>query len=495
MPDRPVPHVDQSSAKLETALVAKIGERKFTMWFGDGARCDLNGDRLRVRTRNEFVRDWISRHFLDELAAAGRETTGAPVAIEVVADPTQFQDGSVPLEPLVLGGGRTGTASDDARAAPGSTAHGRTTGPGSDRPSARQQHRATMAPRIDDLVVNEGNALAVHAARLVASAATDVPPVTLLVGGCGTGKSHLLLAIERERRAHPAAGRVRFLTAERFTNEFVLALRSGTIQSFRDSVRRLDLLLLDDLSFLANKTSTQAEFLHTLDALIHGGGRVVVTSDRHPMADRRLPQPLTNRLLAGVVAELPPPDLALRRRIAERECAIRMIQLPATALDEIAMRCLGGAREVRGVVLRLEALRRLDPGADLANAVTATLRGPALAPARRITLESILEVVADHCTVSGTDIRGSCRRRDVVDARGLVALLARELTSLSLPEIARGLGRDAHSTILQAAQRMRERCASRGEVLCGTRLVDARELVDRVRMSVTRPDRTGSDRR
>ncbi len=489
MPDRPM--IRQNASRpdlLRNALVSRIGERKFGIWFQEGARCKLAGDRLQVSTRNDFVRDWICRHYMQELAAAARDAAGAPVEVEVVANPGDFPAAAPLLEPST-----TGRSAADL--APSAEAHGgagaTSAAPRGLAPAARTG-RSGGAARLEDLVVDQANALAVHAAKLVASNSSSAAPITLIVGRCGTGKSHLLLGIERERRRSPDGTRVRFMTAERFTNDFVAALRQGGIDSFRKAVRQLDLLLLDDLGFLANKTSTLAEFTHTLDALVHGGARVVLTIDQHPAADRRLPQPLVNRLLAGVVAELPAADLALRRRIAERESARRHISLPGEVLDRIAEQCLGGAREVRGFILRLEVLRQLDASADLPAAALAALRSPTCLNPGRVTLESIIAEAAREFGVTPADIRGNSRRREVVDARGMVAMLARELTRLSLPEIARGLGREAHSTVLQAAQRMRTCCDGRLELSSSTGKSDACMVRDRLRIAVARPDRPTS---
>ncbi len=486
MPDRPVTRTHASRPDLlRNALVSRIGERKFGIWFQEGAHCKLAGDRLRVSTRNDFVRDWICRHYMQELAAAARDAAGAEVEVEVVANPGDFPSAALLLEPLHSTGQVTdGTLSSATTPAPTGIV-------GSPRPTTTplRPARGQTAARLEDVVVDQANALAVHAARMVASNSANAAPMTLIVGRCGTGKSHLLLAIERERRRAGDGSRVRFMTAERFTNDFVAALRLGGIDAFRKEVRHLDLLLLDDLGFLANKTSTLAEFTHTLDALLHGGGRVVLTIDHHPASERRLPQPLVNRLLAGVVAELPAADLALRRRIAEREAARRHISLPGEVLDRVAEHCLGGAREVRGFILRLEALRQLDRAADLPAAALVALRSPSSLSPGRVNLESIIVEAAREFGVTGSDIRGNSRRREVVDARGMVAMLARELTRLSLPEIARGLGREAHSTVLQAAQRMRTCCEAGQELSCGAGKFDACMVRDRLRIAVARPDR------
>lgn len=493
MPD-PLAHRSQASPPptLQHAIRSRIGERKYGMWFEEGAQCELGGGRLSVRTRNEFVRDWITRHFLDVLAEAAREASGGSVDVEVVSSPAAFEvqegpEGGATREGDLLSAdeGERAAADSDRQGAPGAY-----TGDGA---APLRRHRAGLRPRLDDLIVNGGNALAVHAARAVAEGST-APAMTLIHGPCGTGKSHLLLAIEAQRRRSPDGAKVRLATAERFTNDYITAIRAGSLDAFRREVRGADLLLVDDLSFLANKNATLMEFLHTIDAVQHGGGRVVATMSSHPTAERRFPPPLVSRLVAGVVAELPPADWDLRRRIAATECSRRGLAVSDATLSLIADHCLGGAREVRGVATRLQALRSLEPAADLNASVATTLaRSAPLAP-RRIGLDAIVVAAARFFGVAPGEIRSGARRREVVDARGMTALLARELTTLSLPEIARGLGRGAHSTVLQAADRMRRRCEARDLLHCCGESFPAGEIRDRLRIAIARPDESRARR-
>ncbi|MDA1007376.1 MAG: DnaA/Hda family protein [Planctomycetota bacterium] len=463
----------KSTEGLEQGLIKRIGERKFEMWFRDGVRCTLTEGHLRVDACNSFVADWIARHYANELrdCAAEISVDGSAIEVEIVASPALFAGASILSK---------GTATTN----PSNTLDSRD--PCVEVKSPKRTPRPP-ATRLEDFEVSPSNALALHAARSVGMSDANAPPMTFLYGGCGTGKSHLLQAIVHERLRARDGGRVRSMTAEKFTNEYLTAMRMGGLDGFRTRVRHNDLLVIDDVQFFANKPATQSEFLFTLDALLHAGAKVVVAADAHPSSQNRFSPPLTNRFIAGVVVEVGSADFELRRKLAIRFAGSRALVLPPTAVDLVADRCLGGAREITGAVSQLLAMRSLDPHIDLVIAAEAALGGSSRLGPVRIDIDSIIHTACDAFGVTPLDVRGSSRRRDVVDTRGVVAMLARELTQLSLPEIARGMGRTAHSTVLQAARRMRSRCDSRGSVACSDGLRDARVVLDQMRIALTRP--------
>lgn len=265
------------------------------------------------------------------------------------------------------------------------------------------------------------------------------------------------------------ASRVRYTTGEQFTNEFIAAVRGGSVEAFRRRFRGLDVLAIDDVHFLSNKTATQGEFLHTLDAIGLGGATVVLASDEHPRQIGRFNRSLVSRFLAGMVVELAPPDRETRRQLLRRLLAARGFEATEAAEEAIVGRFVASARELEGVAAKLTALSALD--------ATSRSRGTAdshgrislgmvlverlLEEDRRATrrtpvrLGAIVEAVADACAVRREDLLSTSKHRTASEARGVVVLLARRLTTLSYPEIARGLGRRNHSAIHAAERRVR----------------------------------------
>jgi chromosomal replication initiator protein len=278
------------------------------------------------------------------------------------------------------------------------------------------------------------------------------------------------------------------VTAEQFTNEYIAAVRDGSLEQFRKRLRRVDLLAIDDIHFFANKSATQAEFLHTIDAIDLSGARVALVSDEHPRHIRRFSQSLVSRFLSGMVVRVERPDRGTRSELVRRLARERGLDLTTAAEDLIAGRCAGSIREIEGSITRLGALVELDGirGQIGPGTVERLLgsEGPATSGSVPIRLGSIVEAVCERLRVSREDLIGSGRHARTVVARGMVAHLARELTTHSFPEIARALGRDTHSAIHTAAKRLKALVEADGRLAVGGEPI--REVVDQLRHDLAR---------
>lgn len=305
------------------------------------------------------------------------------------------------------------------------------------------------------------------------------------------GKTHLLQGVvERRVRATPNQV-VRYVTGEEFTNEYIAAVRSGKIDGFRTKMRRLDLLAIDDIHFLSNKNATQNEFLHTLDAIGLGGSSLLLASDEHPRQISRFSTALTSRFLAGMVVRIERPELAMREKLVRQLAAERGLDLTDAAAQLLAGRFTGSVRELRGGITKLAALRRLDGmRSDAVGAIMVEqmLEGEsAPGPRTPVRLGEIIDAVCVRIGVESDELLGRGRHRRVVLARGLVVHLARELTTLSFPEIARGLGRENHSTVHTAARRiLRNLQANTALALPGVGEGTLREFVEQLKYDVVR---------
>jgi chromosomal replication initiator protein len=451
-------------------LDERLGQRRASVWFDGEARLDVRAGRLRIESRSSFVSDWIQRNFRGDLQAAARETLGS--------DELQWE---VLEQPAAQGT----PAPDHGRQAT------RDRRPESDRaPAPRSMVSAWR--RLEDFVPGASNGLALDAARRMGAGPESVRCM-VVHGGCGVGKTHLLQGICRARRERLPQARVRYVTAEQFTNEYIQSVRAGTVDAFRSRMRRVDLLAIDDVHFLADKSATQSEFLHTLDALDLGGAQVALASDEHPRLIRRFAQTLVSRMLAGMVVQVEAPDPATRAALSDRLAMRRSLQLAPEAREAIAARCVGGAREIEGLLSRVDALRAVtgSRGAVGAAEVQAILQqDDARRGTQPVRLPEVIDTVCRRIGVEPDQLRASGRHRRVTLARGLVAWLARDLTAMSFPEIARGLGRGAHSAVHGACARVQALIDAEARVDAGAAgELPARELVAQLRHALRAPGR------
>lgn len=463
------------TARLCEDLAERLGPTRFGLWFERTARLDLKADRLRVTVPTRFHADWIDRHFREDLRTAAARTSGSDLALELTVEPEAFPGLAV--------------------AAPAPVP-----------PHLPRRRRGPSAPGqfdlrfdLDRFVVGAGNEMAFHAACAMASGAATFNPL-FIHGGCGLGKTHLLQGICRRLRAAQPEARLRYVTGEQFTNEFIAAVRTNDLESFRRPYRELDLLAIDDVHFLSNKNATQAEFLATFDAIGLTGAKIVLASDEHPRQIRQFHQRLVSRLLSGMVVEVQMPDAATRLAIIRRWAQERGFDLHPAAAEALAHRCIGSVRDIEGALTRLEAIttlglgqaplpsnpgQRLEIGMLLISRLFGEESREHRAPAR---VDAILDAVAERFGLDASRLTGKSRHKRIVLARSIAAFLARRMTTRSFPEIARAMGRSNHSTIFTAVQRIDQQLAS-NENVCVNEAgppVSLRYLLDTLEASIAR---------
>jgi chromosomal replication initiator protein len=491
--------------KFRTMLRDRVGSHRFELWFEHGTTVAVGAESVRIEAANTYVADWIGRHFREATGAVATELlgAGAQVSITVAADgensaasSSGSASGSPSGSPQQPRASTSVTAASDSEREPtadsGAAESRRRTRPANGAPgSASAKQRIASMRRLEDFVIGESNRLAHAAAEQLGDGSREAPPILFIHGECGVGKTHLIQGICRRRSDRAPRQIVRYVTAEQFTNEYIAAVRDGSLEEFRRRLRRVDLLAIDDIHFFANKAATQAEFLHTIDAIDLSGSQVALVSDEHPRHIRRFSQSLVSRFLSGMVVKVERPDRGTRVELVRRLARERGLLLSNAAEDAVAGRCAGSIREIEGAVTRLGALIELDGirGQIGPGTIERFLgdEGALSAGATPIRLGSIIETVCDRIRVTREDLLGSGRHARTVVARGLVAHLARELTTHSYPEIARALGRDTHSAVHTAAKRLRlmldqdQRIEGHAEPI--------REVVDQLRHDLTRPGR------
>ncbi|HHN79000.1 MAG TPA: AAA family ATPase [Phycisphaerales bacterium] len=424
-----------------SSLRAEIGDDVFNRYLGrsDGLRLDDDG--LRMTVPNRFIADMIENRFAGAirraLSACGRPET-EPLRIEIAPPGREAPRRTRQPDPV------------PAKPAPR-------------RPLRRPVHT------FDSFIVGQCNRLAFETARRFARADADggFQGPLFLFGPSGVGKSHLLAAIASRFSEHHPGARTRRLTAESFTNEYFAAIRSNTIESFHRKYRRIKLLCIDDVHYLAKKTATQNELLHTFDALDLGGARIVLASDAHPRQIRQLNAALVSRFISGSLVEIEPPDRVTACRLVVHFAAGHGISLDEEAVRIVAESACPDAatpsvRDLLGAVNRLLAYIRITRP-DFGGPVDAAAASAALrlgdpdreVPARPVPIDHIVAAVCEAVGVTRPDLAGRGRHKAVVLGRSLIALLARRLTKRSYPEIASAIGLKSHSTVIAGHNRLK----------------------------------------
>lgn len=473
------------SVRIAQNLESTVGPHRFNMWFKRSARLDyLNDDRqLQVSVPNRLVAEWIDRHFRADLQRAAREAVGNDVALNLCVAPDQFEEAQEAAQP------RSHPRRDGRRDR------------ASKRRSPARSGRATLRHSLDEFIVGPSNHLAYNAAlQLVNDEHSRVNPL-FIHGGVGLGKTHLLQGACHEMRHLAPDARVLYTTGEQFTNQFLASMRSGSLDRFRKRIRRLDLLAIDDVHFLAGKEKSQQEFLHSFDEIDLSGARLVMASDNHPKLIREFSAALVSRCVRGLVVEIKPPDTATRIEIVKALAQRRGISLLETVVAVLASRCQGSIREIEGTLAKLHALANLmDQHRDGsgANGKTGHPIGHALLnrlfesqsryPARPVTFDRILEVVSEQLQVHRARILGAQRVRAVVLARSLVIYLARHLTGMSYPEITTALNRTSHSTVIAADRRIHDQLTDDAPIVLPGEVegLPLSDLVERLKHTIQR---------
>jgi chromosomal replication initiator protein len=335
------------------------------------------------------------------------------------------------------------------------------TGPG--EPTARLNPKYLF----DTFVIGASNRFAHAAAVAVAEAPAKAYNPLFIYGESGLGKTHLLHAIGHYARSLYPGTRVRYVSSEEFTNEFINSIRDGKGDSFRKRYREMDILLVDDIQFLADKESTQEEFFHTFNTLHNANKQIVLSSDRPPKQLVTLEDRLRNRFEWGLITDVQPPELETRIAILRKKAVQEQLNAPPEVLEFIASRISRNIRELEGALIRVTAfasLNRQPVDLGLTEIVLKDLMPGGEDSAPEITSTAIMGATADYFGLTVEDLCGTSRGRALVTARQIAMYLCRELTDLSLPKIGALFGGRDHTTVMHADRKIRNLMAERRSI-------------------------------
>ena len=423
-------------ARVQASLRESAGTRLYEQWLKPMALIETDeADTIRLGLPSAFMTNWVRNHYADRLAlefktllpavrSVSIETRApgpAPVAL-VVESPVAATP--VPATAIVGGGGEV----------------------------------PVLDPRFtfDRFVVDQSNRVAFNAASALAEPGAPRFSPLFLHSGTGQGKTHLMHAIGHAFRAAQPQARVICLSAERFMYDFVAAMRAKDTFSFKQRLRGADLLLIDDLQFIAGKDATQEEFFHTVNEIMGAGKRLVISADRCPQALDGVEARIVSRMSVGLVADIKAPDLTLRRAILARKCVDIDASVPAEVLDLIAARIHSNIRELEGALNRVAAYAHLTGETIDLDFAIATLGDVLRGAQRRVTIDEIQKLVSSHFELKPLDLISARRSRVVARPRQIAMYLAKRLTTRSLPEIGRKFGGRDHSTVIHAVRKIEE---------------------------------------
>jgi chromosomal replication initiator protein len=431
----------------------------FDQWFSGVQFDGLTDGILALRARDEFVREWVDDHFLPVLTDHIRSKTGWSVQVAWSID-----EGLV--RPVVIHQA-LGPASSPVRPrpmilAPEGDVPPRASGLASESEPPRSL--AAVPPPIEGLnpkytfanfVIGPSNQLA-HAASIAAAGGGGRRHNPLfLCGGTGLGKTHLVHAVAHRVRSERPAARIVYVSAEKFVNEFVQALQDQRMNEFRARYReRCDLLLVDDIQFLASKTQTQEEFFHAFNALHQADKQIIVTSDKYPQQLERMEERLISRFTWGLVADIQVPELETRVAIVRKKAQMEGLEVGDDVLLFIAQVVRSNVRELEGTLIRIAAKASLIPRIIDLDFARSEL---AMSGATRITetsVEDVQRVVCHHFKLKSNDLLSKDRHKSIAFARHVAMYLCRERLKCSLPELGRACGNRDHTTVMSAVRKV-----------------------------------------
>ena len=462
-----VPRTD-GVPQIEAKIAEKLGPQRYKVWFKNSTQFTVADGHLKVSAPNAFICGWLEKHFADTIADAAREVTGNEHQVSFTVDPRLLHV----LRKRQLDSQAEFIAKNPERV-------------------ARQYRRDGIPPprklrgRFDDLVVGPANQLAVTAVRTIADQAHDAYNPIFVHGGSGLGKTHLLNALGNELADKHPLCRWAYLTGDEFTNAFVASVRTQQGEAFRLQYRQLDVLIIDDVHFLANKKATQEEFLHTFNAIEGQRKHIVLASDSHPKMIGQFSEHLINRFIAGMVVRIDPPDFRMRCEILRRRArAATTKPVPEEVIAYIAENLTANVRELEGALLKLVMFSAVSH-----QPITLALARHALADhlqrsQRAVGLDEIDQTVATYFGLTPADLHTSRKTRTIALARGIAMYLARKHTDMSFPEIGRFMGDKNHSTVILATRRItklvQDQELVRHQTAAGVRQERLQEIIEKI---------------
>ena len=436
--------------KVKSRLRAELGEATFNSWFKLLTVQGRARGRITLQVPTRFVRSWIEAHYLNRILDYWRIEDETVKRIDIDLQPEYVPQAA-----------QTRVQTAPPSRLPSFTSRPAPAAPVERAPIKRPDMGAPLDPRFtfDNFIVGKSNELAHAAARRLAEDSGVVFNPLFLYGGVGLGKTHLMHAIAWEINKLRPESTILYLSAEKFMYQFVRALRFKDTMAFKQQFREVDVLMIDDIQFIAGKDSTQEEFFHTFNALIDHNRQVIISADRSPSDLQGIEERIRSRLGWGLVADIHPTDYELRLGILQTKADALMARgdhatVPKGVLEFLAQRITNNVRELEGALNRIVAYSSFVGCAITLEVAQDVLRDLLRASERRVTIDEIQRRVAEYFNVRIGDMLSARRARTVARPRQIAMYLSKQLTTRSLPEIGRKFGGRDHTTVIHAVKKI-----------------------------------------
>jgi len=422
--------------KVHNDMRSEFGEAIFRSWLKPLTLQAFYHGTMEVSVPTRFMRDWIQNHYAERILGMCIEASEG------------FEDGVKRLQIVVV---QNAIVDDEPETA---------------APSKANQNKkldiSEISSPLDErftfetFVVGKPNALAHAAARRVVESLTIPFNPLFIYGGVGLGKTHLMHAIAHAIEEQSPEKTVMYLSAEKFMYQFVKALRSDSTMMFKEKFRSVDVLMIDDIQFIAGKEATQEEFFHTFNALVDQNKQIIISADKAPSDLSGLDERLRSRLAWGLVADIHPTTYDLRLGILQTKRAQLGADVPDSVLEFLALKVTSNIRELEGALNRIVAHADVTKAEVTLESTQEVLQDLLRAHDRRITIDEIQRKVAEHYNLRMADMHSARRARNVARPRQVAMYLAKQLTARSLPEIGRKFGGRDHTTVMHAVRKVEE---------------------------------------
>ncbi len=447
---------------LLSSIEKKVNHESFTTWFKPLSFLDFDQNQIQLSIPDQVFEDWIVNNYSDVLEEALDENQipgtkfvfkhvpSAPIVREAIANPAKPQ---------------TETKEEKFLA----TALTLTQGAAPEKPGLTdfvdiEPLELPLNPRytFDTFVVGSCNQFAHAAALAVAETPSKTYNPLFVYGGVGLGKTHLMCAIGQRIKTNNRHLRLSYISAEKFMNELINAIRYDKTMTFREKYRSIDILLIDDIQFIAGKERTQEEFFHTFNALYDNQKQIVISSDCPPREIPTLEERLHSRFEWGLIADIQPPDLETKVAILRKKAETEQIDLPDSVALFIASKIKSNIRELEGSLVRLTALSSLRGEPITVSLAQEALKNIVEEEDRAITIETIQKVVAEYYNMRVADLKSKSNSRNIAVPRQVAMYLCKNMTKASLPEIGREFGGKHHTTVLHSINKISELYEQKG---------------------------------
>ncbi|MGM9928785.1 MAG: chromosomal replication initiator protein DnaA [Bacillus sp. (in: firmicutes)] len=424
-------NIDALWNQVLSHMEKKVSKPSFDTWLKSTKASTLQGDTLTIVAPNEFARDWLEGRYTHLISTVLYEVVGEELLVKFIIPQNQTSND----DELMQQPGKKDKKRDEQHEYP--------------------QHMLNNKNTFDTFVIGSGNRFAHAASLAVAEAPAKAYNPLFIYGGVGLGKTHLMHAIGHYVLEHNPAAKVVYLSSEKFTNEFINSIRDNKAVEFRNKYRNVDVLLIDDIQFLAGKEQTQEEFFHTFNTLHEESKQIVISSDRPPKEIPTLEDRLRSRFEWGLITDITPPDLETRIAILRKKAKAEGLDIPNEVMLYIANQIDSNIRELEGALIRVVAYSSLinkDINADLAAEALKDII-PSSKP-KVITIYEIQKAVGEQFNVKLDDFKAKKRTKSVAFPRQIAMYLSRELTDSSLPKIGDEFGGRDHTTVIHAHEKI-----------------------------------------